>query len=104
MRLADVQQCAGDHAIKSPRFAHVTGGGGSVADLNLPTSDIKTDERIVLFDSQTGLPVKDRSYRAVLEDGQVIEGKTDAEGRTALMQSTTMGEVEITIDPVGGTS
>lgn len=99
-----VQQCSGDHTIKSAKFAHVIGGGGSVADLNLPTSDIKTDERIVLFDSQTGLPVKGRAYRAVLEDGQVIEGKTDDEGRTALMQSTAMGEVEITIDPVGSTS
>lgn len=101
---AIVQQCGGDHTIKSGKFAHIIGGGGSVAELNLPTSDLKTDERIVLFDSQTGLPIKDRSYRAVLEDGQVIEGKTDAEGRTALMQSTAMGEVEITIDPVGSTS
>ncbi|MEH6435669.1 type VI secretion system Vgr family protein [Massilia sp. DD77] len=101
---AIVQQCSGDHTIKSAKFAHVTGGGGSVADLKFPASEIKTDERIVLFDSQTGLPVKDRGYRAVLEDGQVIEGRTDAEGRTSLMQSAAMGEVEITIDPFGSTS
>ena len=101
---AITQLCNGNHTIKSAKFAHVLGGGGSVADLALPASEIKTDERIVLFDPQTGLPVKNRSYRAVLEDGQIIEGKTDAEGRTALMQSTAMGEVEISIDPVGSPS
>ena len=100
---AITQLCNGDYTIKSAKFAHVIGGGGSVADLTLPASEIKTDERIFLFDPQTGLPVKDRSYRAVLEDGQIIEGKTDAEGRTALMQSTAIGEMEITIDPVGST-
>lgn len=101
---AIMQQCSGDHTVKSAKFVHVTGGDGSVADLKFPASEVETDERIVLFDPQTGLPVKDRAYRAILEDGQIIEGKTDAEGRTALMQSTAMGEVEISIDPIGNAS
>ncbi|QNA88344.1 type VI secretion system tip protein VgrG [Massilia sp. Dwa41.01b] len=94
-----VQQCSGNHTIKSAKFAHLTGGGGNVASLNLPASDIKTDERIILFDQQSGLPVKDRAYRAILDDGQEITGKTDAEGRTELMHSVAMGEVRIIIDP-----
>jgi type VI secretion system secreted protein VgrG len=101
---AIVQQCNGNHTIKSAKFAHVTSGGGSIAELRLPTSEVITDERIVLLDAQTGLPVKDRGYRAVLSDGQVIEGKTDANGRTALMEAAVIGEVEITIDPADSPS
>jgi type VI secretion system secreted protein VgrG len=94
-----VQQCSANHTIKSAKFAHVTGGGGSVAALTLPASDIRTNERIVLFDQQSGLPVAHRGYRAILSDGQEITGKTDAEGRTELMRSTSMGEVQILIEP-----
>ncbi|NHZ43108.1 type VI secretion system Vgr family protein [Massilia aquatica] len=93
-----VEQCRGDFTIKSATFAHVVGGGGSVPDLKFPVSEMKTDERIVLFDPQSGRPVTNRGYRAVLADGQVIEGKTDAEGRTVLMRSVGISEVEITID------
>jgi len=96
---AIVQQCSGDHTIKSATFAHVTGGDGSLAERKLPASKLKTDERIILFDQQSGLPVKGRAYRVILDDGQVIEGKTDADGRTELMQSNTMGEVQIIIEP-----
>jgi type VI secretion system secreted protein VgrG len=94
-----VQQCSGNHTIKSAKFAHVTGGGGEVAAITLPTSDFKADERIVLFDQQSGLPVKNRGYRAILADGQEIEGKTDSDGRTELMHSASMGDVQIIIDP-----
>jgi type VI secretion system secreted protein VgrG len=93
-----VQQCSGNHTIKSAKFAHVTGGGGDVAALTLPTSDLKVDERIVLFDQQSGLPVKNRAYRAILGDGQEITGRTDTEGRTELMKSAAMGDVQIIID------
>jgi type VI secretion system secreted protein VgrG len=94
-----VQQCSGNHTIKSAKFAHVTGGGGDVAAVTLPTSDVKADERIVLFDQQSGLPVKNRSYRAILADGQEVEGRTDADGRTELMHSASMGDVQIIIEP-----
>jgi type VI secretion system secreted protein VgrG len=94
-----VQQCSGNHTIKSAKFAHVSGGGGDVAALTLPTSELKVDERIVLFDPQSGLPVKNRAYRAILEDGQEVEGRTDADGRTELMHSVSMGDVQIIIEP-----
>jgi type VI secretion system secreted protein VgrG len=94
-----VQQCSGNHTIKSAKFAHVTGGGGEIAAMTLPSSEIKADERIVLFDQQSGLPVKNRSYRAILADGQEVEGQTDAEGRTELMHSASMGDVQIIIEP-----
>ncbi len=95
---AIVQQCTNTHTIKSSKFAHVTGGGGSAPGITMPTSDIKTDERIYLFDPQSGLPVTGRRYRATLPDGQVVEGKTDAQGRTSLMKSSAMGDFEIIID------
>ncbi len=95
---AIVQQCTNTHTIRSGKFAHVTGGGGSMPGINVPTSDIKTDERIFLFDPQSGLPVSGRGYRAILPDGQVVEGKTDAQGRTSLMQSAAMGDFDIVID------
>jgi type VI secretion system secreted protein VgrG len=94
-----VQQCSGNHTIKSAKFAHVTGGGGNVAALTLPTSDLKVDERIVLFDQQSGLPLKNRAYSVILADGQEITGRTDTEGRTELMKSAAMGDVQIIIDP-----
>jgi type VI secretion system secreted protein VgrG len=93
-----VQQCSGNHTIKSAKFAHVTGGGGEVAAVTLPITDLKTDERIVLFDQQTGLPVKNRDYRAILADGQEVAGRTDTEGRTELMHSASMGDVQIIIE------
>ena len=77
----------------------VRGRRTDVAALTLPVSDIKTDERIVLFDQQSGLPVKNRAYRAILDDGQEIQGRTDADGRTELMQSAAMGQVQIIIEP-----
>jgi len=94
-----MQQCSGNHTIKSAKFAHVTGGGGNITALTLPTSEMKTDERIVLFDQQSGLPVKNRDYRAILADGQEIAGRTDTEGRTELMHSASMGDVQIIIEP-----
>jgi len=96
-----VQQCSANHTIRSAKFAHVTGKGGGISGLALPTSDIQTDERIVLFDQQTGLPVRNRPYRAILDDGQEIAGTTDANGRTELMHSASMGSIQILIDPHG---
>jgi type VI secretion system secreted protein VgrG len=94
-----VQQCSGNHMMKSAKFAHVAGGGGNVAGMTFPTSDLKADERIVLFDQQTGLPVKNRAYHVILGDGQEITGKTDMEGRTELLHSASMGDVQIIIEP-----
>lgn len=94
-----VQQCTNAHTIKSASFAHIRSGDAGEAGLQLPISEIKTDERIILFDPQSGLPVTGRGYRAILPDGQVVEGKTDAQGRTKVMQSTAMGDFEIIIDP-----
>ena len=38
----------------------------------------------MIHNEQTGAPIAGRAYRATLDDGQVIEGLTDAQGRTAL--------------------
>jgi len=45
------------------------------------------------------LPVKNRAYRAILDDGQEIQGRTDTDGRTELMHSAAIEQVQIIIEP-----
>lgn len=70
--------------IKAPGFNFNQGGGGKADLPDLPQSSLATDERFVIHNEQTGAPIAGRAYRATLDDGQVIEGLTDAQGRTAL--------------------
>jgi type VI secretion system secreted protein VgrG len=94
------QQSAGAHVIKSAGFEYTEGGGGDPDGVRLPHTELKTDERLVIFDRQTGLPVKGRRYTARHQDGTTIEGVTDDEGRTSILKSHTLGEVEFRLEPV----
>ena len=78
------QQSKGAHTIKSSTFSHSKGGDGSVGDPKFPSTVIETDERIILYHSQTGEPVSGRRYKLTLPDGRIIEGRTDEQGRTDL--------------------
>lgn len=82
------QQCSGAYAVKSANVAFSGGGNGSVRALNLPASVAKHDQRVRLNDYNTAMPLANQRYRATLEDGQVIEGTTDAEGLTETFKST----------------
>jgi type VI secretion system secreted protein VgrG len=89
------QQSSGKHVEKAAGFVRVQGGGGDPAGLALPHTEVETDERIVVIDRQTGLPAKGRRYIARHEDGTTIEGVTDDEGRTSILQSYAFGDIEV---------
>lgn len=91
-----LQQCSGDFAVKSARFIHTGPGDGNPTMVEFPKSSIETDERIVVTERQTGLPIKGQRYTATLEDGSVISGVTDEHGRTELFNGTDMGKVDLT--------
>lgn len=93
------QQSKGIHTIKSSKFVHTDGGDGEVGEIKFPSTSIETDERIVLYHSQTGEPVTGRRYTLTLPDGRRIEGRTDEQGRTALATAQEFGDVEVLIYP-----
>ncbi|WP_255754700.1 type VI secretion system Vgr family protein [Massilia sp. erpn] len=94
---AITHQCTGAYVVKSATFAKVGPGGGSPAGLTFPRTDLNTDERVVLRDRQTLLPLKNQAYTARHEDGSEAKGITDGEGGTHLIKSKMMGQVEITV-------
>jgi type VI secretion system secreted protein VgrG len=95
------QQSSGAHVIKSSSFAQVGPGGGTPPGLTLPASTLKTDEQFVLFNRQNSEPVANRGYRATLDDGQVIEGRSDAQGRTQMTNADAFRQIELIILPPG---
>ena len=95
------QQSSGAHVIKSSSFAQVGPGGGTPPGLTLPASTLKTDEQFVLFNRQNGEPIANRAYRATLDDGQVIEGRSDAQGRTQLTNADAFRQIDLIIFPPG---
>lgn len=89
------QQSSGKQVVKAAEVEHLGGGSGSPVGLDLPRTELETDERVVVFDRQTGLPAKGRRYVARHEDGTTIEGVTDDEGRTAVLQTYALGDIEV---------
>jgi type VI secretion system secreted protein VgrG len=93
------QQSAGKHIVKASAVEHLGGGDGSPVGLDLPHTTLQTDERVVVIDRQTGRPAKGRRYIARHEDGTTIEGVTDDEGRTEILKSYAIGNVEFRLLP-----
>lgn len=60
------------------------------------------DQHFLLHDQQTGAPLSNRHYRLSC-NGQTIEGKTDAAGKTAKLAADDPSEVLIEIMPEGYT-
>ncbi|HEX7639872.1 MAG TPA: type VI secretion system Vgr family protein, partial [Burkholderiaceae bacterium] len=94
-----IQQSSGPHVIKSSSFAHTSGGHGTPAGVKLPSATLPTDEQFVLYNRQNGRPIPDRRYRAELEDGRVVEGRSDDQGRTHLTQADAAQLVDLIIHP-----
>ena len=69
------------------------------AGLRLPATALETDERVVVIDRQTNLPARGQRYVARHEDGTSIDGITDDEGRTSILHSYAMGDIEIRLLP-----
>lgn len=78
----------GGFGAQAPSFAFDQGGGGSVNN-QLGSTDQQHDQFVVLKDMNTGEPVANRKYRITLENGQVIEGVSDQQGKTQKFQSPT---------------
>lgn len=85
---AIIEEASGGFVVKSPSFAQSAGGGGMPAGVSLPTSDLQFDQHVRMTDLITAEPLANQRYSATLEDGQVIEGTTDAQGYTQILKST----------------
>ena len=73
----------GDHGIADS----VSDFEGATGEPLTSTHDKAFDEHFILLDSNSRQPLPHVSYRMTLNDGQVVEGQTDALGRTQLMAS-----------------
>jgi type VI secretion system secreted protein VgrG len=81
-------QLTGAYAINSATFAHCGPGDSQFAALTLPKSAMSHDQHVQVTDLNTGEPMANQRFRAKLEDGQEIEGTTDAQGLTQILKST----------------
>lgn len=81
-------QLTGAYAINSATFAHRGAGDSQLGVLNLPKSEMAHDQHVRITDLNTGEPLANQRFRATLEDGQEIEGTTDAQGLTQILKST----------------
>lgn len=99
---AITQQSAGNHTVKAAAVAHVGPAGAAPRDPALAGSHLETDERAVIYDRQTGSPAKGRRYIARHQDGTTITGITDDEGRTDVLQTYSLGDVEVRLLPEEG--
>ncbi|WP_213953819.1 type VI secretion system Vgr family protein [Variovorax sp. dw_954] len=81
-----VEQSQSLHHIMSPDFSI---GGAGVGSPQAPSKfDAPThDQYVVLTDANTGEPLKNQRYRITVEDGSVVEGRTDGQGKTQTIQS-----------------
>lgn len=92
-------QSSGKHVVKAASVEHLSATGGTPAGLRLPATELETDERVVVIDRQTNLPARGQRYVARHEDGTRIQGVTDDEGRTSVLNSYAMGDIEVRLLP-----
>lgn len=67
-----------------------------------PPSDVHDqnfDNYFVLMDEKTGDPARNRFYRITLDSGEIIEGYTDDQGRTAYAVSNEQSALSIEVAP-----
>lgn len=94
-----VQQSAGAHTIKASSLVRGGRGGGDPTTPEFAKSHVKATERLVLRHLQTREPIPNQHYIAHLSDGRTVQGISDAEGRTALVQSDELGPVHFELLP-----
>jgi type VI secretion system secreted protein VgrG len=81
-------QCTGGFTVKSARTDFPGSGDGEPIAMRMPESLAAHDQQVRMVDMSTGEPLANQRYRATMEDGQIIEGQTDAAGLTQLLTST----------------
>lgn len=68
--------------------AEITGPAeGELPDISLPSSQTRHNQRVLVSDMMTGMPLPNQRYRITLEDGKAVEGATDDEGMTETFES-----------------
>lgn len=75
-------QCTGSFKVKSSKTEFSGAGEGGSVSMKMPRSTVEHDQRVRLTDMSTGEPLVNQRYRVTLDDGQVIEGITSADGMT----------------------
>lgn len=93
------QQSKAKHLIKAASYSFSKGGAGAPIALAFPASTLATDERVILAHQSTGEPMPRRRYELTLDDGRIIRGVTDEQGRTSLANSNAYGKIDICIFP-----
>nr|WP_229417064.1 type VI secretion system Vgr family protein [Massilia eburnea] len=83
------QQSNGPHTIKSSKFDHLSGGEGSPELMTATSMDVEHDQQVLVTDLMSDDPIPNRKYRITVEDGQVIDGKTDKNGLTERFKTKT---------------
>jgi len=81
-------QCSGNFAVKSAKAQFSDGGNGDPPVMRMPESSTAHDQRVRMVDMSTGEILANQRYRATMEDGQILEGHTNAEGLTQILTST----------------
>lgn len=79
---AITHQCTDSFVVKASKFEFPGAGDGGAMTMRMPDSVVKHDQRVRMVDLSTGSPLAERRYRIMLEDGQIVEGRTDANGMT----------------------
>jgi type VI secretion system secreted protein VgrG len=87
----------GDRTIKSAAFSRQ--GPASLAESMNTWKHANFDEQFALKWPFDGKPVSHRKFSIVREDGSVIRGVTDAEGKTGLQKSLFVDGLRLRIDP-----
>jgi type VI secretion system secreted protein VgrG len=97
---AITHQLSGAYTVKSATFAHSGAGDASPQALDLPKSKVQSDEKFIVRYIGSNAPVKGASYIIKLNNGNVISGKTNAQGETELSKEQEMliADIEIRDD------
>ncbi|MBD8528853.1 type VI secretion system tip protein VgrG [Massilia sp. CFBP 13647] len=90
--------CPGKFSVKSGKHLFDAGARQEASVTQLPDSRPKLfDEGFVLRDEDTGSPLPNYPYRIVRADGSIEAGITDREGRTHVVSSAEIEELNIEI-------
>jgi type VI secretion system secreted protein VgrG len=94
-----IHQSSSEQIHKGADFKFYGPGSASPKDLKLPAAHLRTDEYVVLRHLQTGAPIPNQRYRATFENGRIVSGRTDVEGRTSLLIGEVIGVVDMAYLP-----
>lgn len=83
-----IHRCSDPFQVHSARTELQGAAGGNAISLQMPESAVAHDRRVRMADLTTGEPLVNQRYRVAMADGQILEGRTDAEGMTQQLASS----------------